>query len=1452
MAKGRNPLKYSEIFDLSDKTVVNKILADIKEIDKQYNELAKSIDTQSKVMKDSFVRAAEQMIQASKALNATNAVDREAIKALALAYDELKKRQEDQRKNEEAARKGKKDAADSVNGLKNQIQALIKEYNGLSQSEATQAARMKAIIAQVQDLKKQQKALTDELKLAKNTIDAATGSYAALEQETKKLIQQLKNLKDGMNPANKEAQALVKQISENNRRLKEFDATLGIHNRNVGNYAEAFKGPIAGLKQFLLAMAATYIGFQSFQQFGQKVVSTNVEISDSLADVRRTASLTTVEGDRLVESLKRLDTRTSLKGLVDLATIGGQLGVPKAEIVGFVSAIDQLAVSLKGELSGGAEAIAKALGKVNAVFKVSSKEGVDTEGAMLKTGSAILKLGQAGLATGDFLADFAQRMGGVAANAGISLPKVLAYGAVLEELGISAEVSGTAMSQLVNTLAKAPDRFFKVAQLGDATLTLEKFTNLINTDTAAALDSFFKGLNTGGGTLTQFSELVAGLGIKGTRSVSVLSALAKNTDLLEIRTKQATAAFKDGTLATEQFQLKNTNLAAAFEKLSNAIVNTFVNTPAAAGLAAFINMLVGGQTKADRLTSSFADQKQALDNLESTLPGLLSEYDKLIIKANEVGGVDKLTAEEQKKLNDIMNEIGTILPDAITQFDQFGNVVGIAREKIDGLTGAMRENLKVANQSAADQIRKENEVREKRISLLQEEIQLGQRTRSIDRAQSVGASRVSGGVIVDTNENRELIAQNALKQAEAIKKLKDVLLQELSPAEKKVYDQFYGNQKKTLTAAELQAQKAAEVAEAERKAAEAAKAAGVNMDDFGAKGKRVKTEIEKLEEQVRRLENTIKSQAISGKVNRDTLDELVAASNRLEAAQRAGMMAIDQALDPYKALQTEVSVLTEKLQNQTLKGQDTTDTVQKLTAANKALELAQNQVKLAISGTVNQQELLNTQLEIARKELEKEAAAGNISAAALKKYTDLTIQIKNNNEAMQLSILQVTDPMAALTMTADQLKRVLIEQAMAGDVSAEQLEKYRAVLVQIAEANAKITQATAFNPLDPKGRIQASNQALQRNQRSINAISPLAEAGDRGFLQSQRELEAERLRIIMEGLDAEQAQYKKGTQQWEDIETEKTRILADQERLRTKTAEEEARYRADILMEGLQLLATGVNGYFDLQKSKLQAQSQELEAAKDRELQIAGDNALAKEAIEAKYARKQAEIKRKQAVQDKQQALFQIAIETAIGAARAIASSPLTFGMPWLAFVLAQGVLQAALVAARPIPQFYKGTKNAPEGWAIVGEKGAEAIKSRDGSVRMSGSSAHMDYLRAGDIVYTADSPETQMYKRLLEESGSMTNAGRMYVNAAGEIMTAKADYDTRVMAGAIDRLNKNVTVTQEKSNKGLNKVADEVRKGSLLVAQTIKENRPIITGGAKYDRDVQRIADYINYNMYE
>ncbi len=1450
-ASGRNPIKYNEIFDLNDGSVIAKIIKDIQLVDKEYSKMAKSIETQAKAASDSFKRSAQEIIDSSAKLNLQRQKDRDALAELARATDDLKQRQTNQRRNEEEGGKAKKYAQDSIKGLKTEMQLLIREYEKLSKSEAAEAARMKEIADRVKQLKAAQKALMDEMKLVKKVADAAAGSYNALDQETKKLTADLKKMPGAFDATNKEAQKLIKQINDNNTKLKEFDRNLNIHTRNVGNYKDALGGGVGGLKQFALALAATYLGFQSFNQFAQKVVDANVQISDSLADVRRTASLTAVEGDKLVESLKQLDTRTTLKGLVDLATIGGQLGVPKAELVGFVSAIDQLTVSLKGEISGGAEEMAKGLGKINAVFKVASTEGVDTEQAMLKTGSAILKLGQAGLATGDYLSDFGQRVGGIAANAGIGLPKVLAYGAVLEELGISAEVSGTAMGQLINVMAKSPKEFFKVAQLGDATLKLKDFTDLINNDTEKALDLLFKGLKTGGADLTTFSTMVGSLGLRGTRTVSVMSALAKNTELIELRTKQATKAYQDGTLATEQFQIKNTNLAAALEKLSNLMVNTFVDSSFAQGLADLIGKMIDGKSAGDRLTDEYVKQKAAMDEIDEALPPLIAEYDRLTKKATELGGENKLTTEEQEALNATMNEIGKILPGAIAEMDRYGNVVSIARDKVEGLTDAMRENLQVANRDAAKQLREEIALREANINKMREEVKEGKvySTSGGGFGGATSSRSVRDMTPEERSKNQQNISQEILKEANAIKKLKDVLLQELSPAEQEVYDKFFNSQKKAANAADAAARKAAEEALARKAAAEAAAKAGVDLDAFGEKAKRVKTEFEKLEDQVKKLENTVRSQAIHGKVDKDTLDALAAATTKLRDAQRAGDMAIMQALEPYKALQTEVSQLNEQLENETAAGKDTTKTIAALTTANNRLRLVTDEVKLAIAGTVSEQERLNTELDITRKELEKQSATGTINNATLNQYNQLVLKIRANNEALQLSILQVTDPMAAMQLQADQLKRTLIEQALAGNLSATELAKYKEILVKIAEANKLISAATMFNPLDPAGRISGADFALELNQREINKVSPRAEGGKRDALKEQQRLEQDRLQLTLNRLQAEQDTLRKGSKEWEAIETEKTRVIADQERMRTAITQEQMNYRTELLTQGLGLMSQALDGYFEFQKMKNDAQLAQLQSDKEKELELAGNNTAAKEAIEAKYAQKQREIKRKQAQQEKNQALFQIAIETAIGSAKAIASSPLTFGMPWLAFVIAQGVLQAALVAARPIPQFYKGTLNAPEGVAWLGERGQEAVVSRDGSARLTGTSAHLGYLDAGDKVYTAGSPETKKYQALLTERPADT--GRMYVNASGDIIQARAEYDQRITAQAIAGLGKTLGEVQDAAGSSNARMIKEIRQGNQLVAQTIKQNRPIITPPVPWSFQVKEKQEYVIKNLF-
>lgn len=82
-------------------------------------------------------------------------------------------------------------------------------------------------------------------------------------------------------------------------------------------------------------------------------------------------------------------------------------------------------------------------------------------------------------------------------------------------------------------------------------------------------------------------------------------------------------------------------------------------------------------------------------------------------------------------------------------------------------------------------------------------------------------------------------------------------------------------------------------------------------------------------------------------------------------------------------------------------------------------------------------------------------------------------------------------------------------------------------------------------------------------------------------------------------------------------------------------------------------------------------------------------------------------IKRRQAVQEKQTALFQAFINTAAAVAEALPNIPLSI----LAGIL--GTAQIAAITSRPIPAFKKGTNFAPQGPALVGEAGPELLYTK-------------------------------------------------------------------------------------------------------------------------------------------
>jgi hypothetical protein len=170
-----------------------------------------------------------------------------------------------------------------------------------------------------------------------------------------------------------------------------------------------------------------------------------------------------------------------------------------------------------------------------------------------------------------------------------------------------------------------------------------------------------------------------------------------------------------------------------------------------------------------------------------------------------------------------------------------------------------------------------------------------------------------------------------------------------------------------------------------------------------------------------------------------------------------------------------------------------------------------------------------------------------------------------------------------------------------------------------------------------------------------------------------------------------------------------------------------------------------VNTLAEISNAQFEQQYQRLEKERDIAIMFAGESVTAREEIERQYEQRRAAIQRKQAEAEKKMAVFNIITDTA----QAIVASLVRDPTGTLAIIIgAIGAAQLGLVLSTPIPQFAKGTDNAPEGWALTQEKGREIITDKSGKVKSLGNDkgAQYTYLNKGDKVFTNADTEAMMF----------------------------------------------------------------------------------------------------------
>lgn len=365
-----------------------------------------------------------------------------------------------------------------------------------------------------------------------------------LQKSLATLNKQLDYMERGSNAWNEQVKKikLVKnEISKVNAELGKSQTMLERFNNTWQRWQTVAVGGVAALTGAVMA--------------GKQAVQMYAEMDQEMASVRKYTGLTAEQVEHLNEEFKKIDTRSSREQLNQLAQEAGRLGkTSEKDVLGFVRAADQINVALD-DLGEGATL---QLSKLTNIF--GDEERLGTEQSLLAVGSVINELSQNCTASAGYLSSFAQRLAGVGAQAGMTVPQIMAFGAVLDSQGQKVEMSATALSKLIMNLFKETET------IATATgLNLNEFNAALQRSTNEGLLMLLRRLHELGG-MDVLAPVFKDMGENGARASAVISALAGNIDMLIWEQEEANKAYEEATSVTKEFNVQNTTVQANLDK----------------------------------------------------------------------------------------------------------------------------------------------------------------------------------------------------------------------------------------------------------------------------------------------------------------------------------------------------------------------------------------------------------------------------------------------------------------------------------------------------------------------------------------------------------------------------------------------------------------------------------------------------------------------------------------------------------------------------------------------------------------------------------------------------------------------------------------------------------------------------------------------------------------------
>ncbi|OYD41153.1 phage tail tape measure protein [Sphingobacterium cellulitidis] len=627
---------------------------------KQFSKVTKEADLLNKVSNNSTnAQGKLRQIEAIAQLRIELQKEREEQKLLKKLYDEGKISLEQYRKEVGKFIKSEQERSKAIREGKKQL-SENGEYQKLNRALANVRKESKDLLAEMFRMERQG---------YKNTL-----GYEKLREK---------------------ADALTKQTQFLDKGIKKIDASLGLHQRNVGNYTDAVENVIpvvarvnsqlsafgltlddlakkpgalkelgaafVGMGKNILTFLTSPIGallaglgtlFALFQSNKQTVI----DFDSGMKNVGKTTGLAGKElslfGNAIVELSAKLQVVSADK-LLEYATVAGQLGVKgRADILAFSEALAMLetASDITGEEGG--SSIARMLTLVDG--------GVQNVKAF---GDEIVNLGNNFAATEKEILDNATQ---ISQNVGIyriGRQEVLAFATATKAVGLEAELVGSTFSRTLGEFEKTLRTGKGVSDLlkvigGNQADLQKKFRE----DASGVFVDYVKGLNNihkAGGSV---NEALEHTGVIAVRDQRVISSLATNGfDVLTGALENVKEAH--GAMQTE-FENGASKLEQQSKRMSIAWDNFVLTIEKGEGVIAgvFLRLMDGASILLDTITkafnpTSFGEFTTRLFDLNAAdkIRGInlaMAEGEGTVKK---LGGFD-LSKSSQKQINDLTKE----------------------------------------------------------------------------------------------------------------------------------------------------------------------------------------------------------------------------------------------------------------------------------------------------------------------------------------------------------------------------------------------------------------------------------------------------------------------------------------------------------------------------------------------------------------------------------------------------------------------------------------------------------------------------------------------------------------------------------------------------------------------------------------------------------------------------